>query len=293
MDFAQLKVVLNLPANEPEDNWHRHKNLVKVGNTWQISETPGGWMQNTAKVGSQVYMGPNTVAYGECEITDKVILDDHAKVGGNSRVNDASKVCGNSHVYGNAEVTRNSIVGDNAEIFGNGYLSGFTRAYGNAKVEGVLIATAIACGNSVVGPDATLEGDVMICENAKALGTTRISNNIVVHGNNTYTNAILDESSIGNPGIGRMGETIVNGTHNGHLTYNDRAIDWNFARADIRVKPDEPIVTENMLVMTTGGTLAVGATRDQGRAFARPSGEVNWRDKAITPSDGKDAVTER
>jgi len=99
MKFEELKIKLHLSADEAQTNWHRHTE-------------GGGWVQNTADIGDEVFVGPKAVVYGTSKITGRVVITDSAIVGGDSSITahegGSVLVNGDSAIKGSAAITANN-----------------------------------------------------------------------------------------------------------------------------------------------------------------------------------------
>ena len=119
--------VMHFPGSGVPVKVHRHSN-------------GGGWVADTAKVESSVYVGRNATVRGRAKIYGKAI------VRGDATVKDSATV------KENAVVQDSALVMDNAIVCGGASLWGKSVVYGNAKICGtaVLDKYAVFGGNSTI-----------------------------------------------------------------------------------------------------------------------------------------------
>ena len=94
-----------------EDTWYQHSN-------------GGGWIQNTARVETSVYVGPDATVSGNARVSGNTWVSGNAQVFGNAFVSGNAQVTGDALVSGNAQVSRNARVFGNAQVSGNTWVSG-------------------------------------------------------------------------------------------------------------------------------------------------------------------------
>lgn len=101
---------------------HRHKNP---------DGTEGGWVQDTAIVDKDVYIGKDAQVSGNAQVLKHSRIMHNAKVSGNAVVSETG-LYNNSQVYGNAVLTKSTL-------------------RGNAKVyDGANVANSIICGKAKI-----------------------------------------------------------------------------------------------------------------------------------------------
>ena len=135
----------------------------------------GGWVADTAHVGSNAKVYEHAVVYGNATVFSD------AQVYGNARV------CGRANVYGDARVFDNARVYSRARVYGRANVYGDARVYGESHVFG----NAHVLGNAQVYGYARVSGPVML------FGTTALCGNMRV-GRNKYRHVTL--SPIGSEG---------------------------------------------------------------------------------------------
>ena len=137
------------------------KNVTGTGH-----DNGGGFVENTARVDSGVYVADSSVVCGTAKVKG------NAKVFGNALVKDNAEVKDNALVYDNAKVYGNAVIQDNARIFDN------AKVYGNAKIKD----DAKISGMSQVYGSAEVKDDVQILDQAKVYGKAVIRGDAEISG---------------------------------------------------------------------------------------------------------------
>ncbi len=120
----------------------------------------GGFVESTARINKQAYVGPNAVIYENAWIHGGKITG-HAKVHGNAEVFIDSVVCDNAEIFGYAKILQKSIISQNAIIHGHAEvkyssITDYAEVYGKAVIE-----------------------HSKICEHSKVFGETTILDSII------------------------------------------------------------------------------------------------------------------
>jgi UDP-3-O-[3-hydroxymyristoyl] glucosamine N-acyltransferase len=68
-----------------------------------------GWVADTAKVASTVYVGLHCMVYGHAELSDKVCIVDSAQVSGHAKLSGDVIVSGNAWVSGTTKASTGRI----------------------------------------------------------------------------------------------------------------------------------------------------------------------------------------
>jgi UDP-3-O-[3-hydroxymyristoyl] glucosamine N-acyltransferase len=130
----------------------------------------GGWVAETAFVGSECYIGPHAVVYGNARVTGNAIINDYAKVYGNAQVYGCAKVYGDSQIYGDAHV------------YGDSKVSGRSQVYGEARVidNAMIHDQAKIYGNAIVRNNAEVFNRAHICGKGDVYDSIKIYDDCVV-----------------------------------------------------------------------------------------------------------------
>jgi len=126
----------------------------------------GGFVQSTAQVDDEAYIGPKAKVLDSAQIGKGARVEDHAIVRGDAKVMGKATVKGHALLEGNAVVTDNAVVHgsaqmnggevyENAEVGGLTWICCNTKIYGSARV----ISTSV---ERPLKPDARIFGDVQL-----------------------------------------------------------------------------------------------------------------------------------
>lgn len=131
----------------------------------------GGWVEDTAHVDENCFIGSYAQVFGNARVIDKAIVNDYARV------------YGNAMIYGQAKVYGDSIVCENAQVYGNAKVSGFSKVYGNARISGNASLYELC---EVYG-DAIVRDNAQVLDHAKVYGKGDVYNSIKLYGNCVVT----------------------------------------------------------------------------------------------------------
>lgn len=137
----------------------------------------GGWVADSAKVDSSVYVGPDAMVLGNAVLKGNVRVEDHAIVANQVTASDNAIICGHA------------IVDGGGWVYDNGWKSGTVTLSGNAVIgdSAVVFNSCKVSGNAKVLQKAYLADAVTIGDDAVAKGMA------YVYGTASYTGtAILD-----------------------------------------------------------------------------------------------------
>ena len=127
MNFQELQT--RLCRNLIESEWHQHPNGK-------------GWVQNTARVDSSVYVFGSAQVFGNARVLGDARVYGNAQVSGDARVSGdawvsgSAQVSGYARVSGDAWVSGSAQVSGSARVFGDAWVSGSAQVSGDARVSG-------------------------------------------------------------------------------------------------------------------------------------------------------------
>ena len=196
----------------------------------------GGWVADTARVDSSVYVAPDAMVLGNARVTGNVRIEDRAVVANQATVSD------NAVIYGNA------IVDGGGWVYDNGWQQGTVTVSGNAVIG----------DNAVVYNSCRISGNARVLQKAYVSDAVTAGDNAVIkgmaylYGKGSYTGSVIVDGDYSNEetkdnGVG-FGWLDENGWHSkadGYIAAysfdNDRSV-WaqdRYAATDALVKGAE------------------------------------------------------
>lgn len=119
-----------------------------TADTWHQHPKGRGWVENTATVYEQVFVGPGVVVSGHVQIHYGSSAWGRARIGGHAILMGHCKIYGNARVDGNARLAGTCVFGS-AHVCGNAQL-GLCTVNGNALIEGDARLDDCQVGSSAV-----------------------------------------------------------------------------------------------------------------------------------------------
>ena len=120
----------------------------------------GGFVANTAKVDSTVYVGKDARVLGYATVTGNARIDGHATVTGSAKVSGSAVVTGHAVVAERAQVKDNAVVADYAGVMGDSVVSD----------NGRVIESGLVFNSFKVSENATVKGAAYGLSNGSASG---------------------------------------------------------------------------------------------------------------------------
>jgi UDP-3-O-[3-hydroxymyristoyl] glucosamine N-acyltransferase len=144
---------------------------------------PSAIINDNVKIGKNVYIGPNTVIYGNCTIGDNVIIHALVYIGEDTIINDNSLIYPNVVIRNKITIGKNVIIHPGAIIGSDGF--GFVPNKSTGKYDklpqlgGVIIEDNVEIGANTTIDRATI-GNTIIHSGTKLDNLIQIAHNVVI-----------------------------------------------------------------------------------------------------------------
>ena len=162
---------------EPRVDAHRHPN-------------GGGWIANTAKVATSVYVAANSEVFGHAEINGHTIIRGRCRVFGNARIDGDITLLGdvvvkdNARIYGRATITGRIDLKNNVCVYGTSGIRGEVVLSGSSVInESIVAGWGTVCGRAHIS-SSVCEGDFCVCDHA-AINASTVRGRFFIGGTTT------------------------------------------------------------------------------------------------------------
>lgn len=147
MTFDELRQKLHRGISP--NGWHQHINGL-------------GWVENTAYVDPNVYVGMDAV------VADYAMAVGFSKIQNRAMICGTSKISGRSKIYDDALIIEQCIIDDEVTIFGHAVVGGHAHICGNSMIY----------GNSIICDYAQISGYSEVCDEQVG-GNSNIINRVI------------------------------------------------------------------------------------------------------------------
>lgn len=132
----------------------------------------GGWVANTAKVDTSVYVSSGSEVFGNAEITGHVVIRGKCRIYGRAKITGDVTLLGDVVIYDNVQINGQATISGMIELKNDANVLGLSSLRGDLVVRGnALIRSSILAGWGSVQDHASilnssLEGDFCVCNHA-------------------------------------------------------------------------------------------------------------------------------